>query len=226
MLETPWVSTPRRSDMTSPSAPSSASSLGQPIFSKMAWTVLRSAPSGTTTTSSGAGWNRSSMTHSFRLCGLPRTVGRPLPRPRPRGCPGRTGDTRSPSSSTRRQYITSPHLPHRTPPAPATAARGGRRSVAHHPPPVATPQPSPHMAVAPATRHRPIARTPQTPYHTSNTPTLGDPCPTDTSPAATPQPSPAWPSHQRPQPNNQSEKQPPILPPFRPLPASPFRDKK
>ena len=105
----------------------------------------------------------------------------------------------------------------------------GRPSVAHHPPPHHPRDPTtfPCVAVAPATRHRPIARTLQIPYHPSNTPTLGEPCPTDTPhpPAATPQPSPAWPSHQRPPPNKQSEKQPPILPPFRPLPASPFREK-
>ena len=61
MLETPWVSTPRRSVATSTSAPIAASSCVTPIFSKIDITVSCSASCGTRVSSSCGTLNRSSM---------------------------------------------------------------------------------------------------------------------------------------------------------------------
>ena len=90
-------------------------------------------------------------------------------------------------------------------------------------PPSRPRNPPPHKAVAPATRRLPPAHCPLTPspYHSSNTPTRGEPCPTDTPhPPSFPRrresrvgrgpaqpitypppprnPPPTWPSRQRP----------------------------
>ena len=117
--------------------------------------------------------------------------------------------------------------------SPKAGIQGGgaaRGSVAPHPPPSSPRYPRRVLATLPLTRpsrqrpgdcHRPIARTPQVPYHPSNTPTRGGPCPTDTPhPPSFPRrresrvgrgpaqpitypppprnPPPTWPSRQRP----------------------------
>src|SRR5574341_418593 len=61
MLETPWLSTSRRSVITRTSAPMAASSGVKLHFSKMAATVLRKAASDTRTWSSSGTLKRSSM---------------------------------------------------------------------------------------------------------------------------------------------------------------------
>src|SRR5919204_6971567 len=61
MLETPWLSTPRRSVVTRTSAPMAASSGVKLHFSKMAATVLRNSASDTCTWSSSGTLKRSSM---------------------------------------------------------------------------------------------------------------------------------------------------------------------
>ena len=61
MLDTPCVSTPRRSVMVSTSAPSVASSGETPIFSKISATVRRREPSGILTWSGLGTLKRSSM---------------------------------------------------------------------------------------------------------------------------------------------------------------------
>jgi hypothetical protein len=61
ILETPWVSTPRRSVMVSTSAPSLASSGDTPIFSKTAATTSSSDSADTRSVSPAFGLNRSSM---------------------------------------------------------------------------------------------------------------------------------------------------------------------
>jgi hypothetical protein len=79
MLDTPWVSTPRRSVMVSTSAASAASSAVTPSFSKIRVTVSRRAVSDTRTWSFSGTLKRSRIMGSF----LPRGILADCVGPRP-----------------------------------------------------------------------------------------------------------------------------------------------
>src|SRR5689334_24646475 len=77
MLDTPWVSTPRRSVMVSTSAASAASSAVTPSFSKIRVTVSRRAVSDTRTWSFSGTLKRSRIMGSFPPAGNPSRLRRP-----------------------------------------------------------------------------------------------------------------------------------------------------